>query len=47
MATVDEVRRLRDDLTTAIDNDRVAVLNVIGAGIDVDGCRETFRSGTT
>ncbi len=45
MATADEVRRLKDDLTTAIDNDRVPVVNVIGAGTDADGVSRDFPVG--
>lgn len=44
-ATADEVRRLKDDLTTAIDNDRVPVVNVIGAGTDADGVSRDFPVG--
>lgn len=44
-ATADEVRRLKDDLTTAIDNERVPVVNVIGAGTDVDGVSRDFPVG--
>lgn len=44
-ATADEVQRLKADLRTAIDNDRVAVVNVIGSGTDVDGLSRDFPVG--
>ncbi|RKN50393.1 C39 family peptidase [Micromonospora endolithica] len=44
-ATADEVRRLKDDLITALDDDRVAVVNVIGAGTDADGVSRDFPVG--
>ncbi|MET8361284.1 C39 family peptidase [Micromonospora sp. NPDC005171] len=44
-ATADEVQRLKADLSTAIDNDRVAVVNVIGSGTDVDGLSRDFPVG--
>ncbi|MCO1597576.1 C39 family peptidase [Micromonospora sp. RHAY321] len=45
IATADEVQRLKADLSTAIDNDRVAVVNVIGSGTDVDGLSRDFPVG--
>jgi hypothetical protein len=44
-ATADEVRRLKTDLTTAIDNERVPVVNVIGSGTDANGVQRDFPVG--
>ncbi|MEO3781582.1 C39 family peptidase [Micromonospora sp. B11E3] len=44
-ASADEVRRLKSDLTAAIDDGRIPVVNVIGAGTDADGVVRDFPVG--
>ncbi|MEV4715034.1 hypothetical protein [Micromonospora sp. NPDC049374] len=40
--TPDQVQRMKADLKAAVDNGRVAVVNVIGAGTDLDGVERSF-----
>ncbi|MFR9777000.1 C39 family peptidase [Micromonospora sp. MS34] len=40
--TPEQVQRMKADLKAAIDDDRVAVVNVIGAGTDLDGIVRSF-----
>ncbi|MEV4202756.1 C39 family peptidase [Micromonospora globbae] len=41
----DEVQRLKTDLRKAIDENRIPVVNVIGAGVDADGLTRSFPVG--
>ncbi|MFI7553219.1 C39 family peptidase [Micromonospora sediminimaris] len=40
--TPDQVQRMKADLKAAVDDERVAVVNVIGAGTDLDGVERSF-----
>ncbi|MEV1143245.1 C39 family peptidase [Micromonospora sp. NPDC049799] len=40
--TPDQVERMKADLKAAVDDERVAVVNVIGAGTDLDGVERSF-----
>ena len=44
-ATADEVRRLKTDLVAAINDERIPVVNIIGAGTDTDGVVRDFPVG--
>lgn len=40
--TTDQVERMKADLKAAVDDERVPVVNVIGAGTDLDGVERSF-----
>ncbi|ADU09739.1 MULTISPECIES: C39 family peptidase [Micromonospora] len=44
-ASADEVTRLRTDLTKAIDEQRIPVVNVIGTAVDAEGITRSFPVG--
>ena len=44
-ASQDEVQRMKADLTKAVDEERIPVVNVIGSAFDADGVQRSFSVG--
>lgn len=44
-ASPDEVQRMKADLTKAVDEERIPVVNVIGSAVDADGVQRSFPVG--